>query len=65
MVPLVRRGQVHADGAAIRKAASGRADVALDMVGRAGSSAATEAALRSPRRGGHFVMMGVRAIHGA
>jgi alcohol dehydrogenase len=46
------------DTRALVEAASGRADLALDTVGRADSAAATSACLYALRRGGRLVMMG-------
>lgn len=46
------------DTVALIEAAEGRADLALDMIGRANSAAATLACLYALRRGGRLVMMG-------
>jgi alcohol dehydrogenase len=51
-------GDAAADAAALRAAAGGGADLALDLVGRADSAEATRAALHSLRRGGRLVLMG-------
>jgi alcohol dehydrogenase len=51
-------GDAAADASAIRKAAGGSADLALDIVGQAKSAASTSAALHSLRRGGRLVLMG-------
>lgn len=57
-VPVVLEGDVARDAAALREAAGGAADMALDIVGRADSADSTLAALRSLRRGGRLVLMG-------
>jgi alcohol dehydrogenase len=51
-------GDVTADAAKLRDACGGGADIAFDMVGRAGDANATLAALKSLRRGGRLVLMG-------
>jgi alcohol dehydrogenase len=51
-------GEAVADGDRLRQAADGGADLALDLVGRAKSSASTIAALHALRRGGRLVLMG-------
>lgn len=58
VVPAAISGDGAADLAAIAEAAGGRADCALDMLGRASSTATTLAALRSLRRRGRLVLMG-------
>lgn len=58
LVPVRLSGEVARDTAAIRQAAGGRVDLALDIVGRADSADATLASLRSLRRGGRLVLMG-------
>ena len=59
VAPAVLSGaDAAADLAAIRAAAGGPADLALDLLGRAASTATTLAALRSLRRGGRLVLMG-------
>jgi alcohol dehydrogenase len=58
VVPVALAGDVEADSTAIIDAAGGRADVGLDLVGRASSAASTESTLRALRRGGRLVMMG-------
>jgi alcohol dehydrogenase len=55
-VPL--SGDVAADAAKLRDACGGGADIAFDMVGRAGDANATLASLNSLRRGGRLVLMG-------
>lgn len=52
------RGDGDADSAALRAAAGGGAEVALDLVGNAATSDSTLAVLRSLRRNGRLVMMG-------
>jgi NADPH:quinone reductase-like Zn-dependent oxidoreductase len=51
-------GEVGADAAKLREACGGEAEIAFDMVGRAGDANATLAALKSLRRGGRLVLMG-------
>jgi alcohol dehydrogenase len=58
LVPVALTGDVAQDEAALREAAGGRVDIALDLVGRADSADATLASLRSLRRGGRLVLMG-------
>ena len=58
LAPVALTGDVAADAIALREAASGAADMALDLVGRADSANATLACLRSLRRGGRLVLMG-------
>ncbi len=58
LVPVRLCGDVSQDAAALREAAGGRVDAALDLVGRADSADATLACLRSLRRGGRLVLMG-------
>jgi alcohol dehydrogenase len=55
---VVLSGDVEADARALREAARGGADLALDLVGRAQSVSATLATLRALRRGGRLVLMG-------
>jgi alcohol dehydrogenase len=55
---VVLVGDVEADARALRDAAGGGADLALDLVGRAQSASATLATLRALRRGGRLVLMG-------
>jgi alcohol dehydrogenase len=55
-VPL--RGDLETDARALRDAAGGGADLALDLVGRAKSAEATLATLRALRRGGRLIVMG-------
>lgn len=55
---VVIGGHVEADARALREAAGGGADLALDLVGRAQSASATLAALHALRRGGRLVLMG-------
>jgi alcohol dehydrogenase len=50
------------DTAALIEAANGRADMALDIVGRANSSVATLASLYALRRGGRLAMMGSASV---
>jgi alcohol dehydrogenase len=58
LVPVVLAGDVARDAVALREAAGGSVDMALDLVGRADSADATLATLRSLRRGGRLVLMG-------
>lgn len=58
VVPAVMTGNAAADVAAIRAAAGGAADTALDLLGSAGSTASTLATLRALKRGGRLVIMG-------
>jgi alcohol dehydrogenase len=58
MVSVILKGEVAEDVEALRSAAGGSADLALDLVGRADSANATLAALRSLRRGGRLALMG-------
>ena len=51
-------GDIMADAKALRAAAGGGADAALDIVGNAQDPNATLAALRALRRGGRLVLMG-------
>lgn len=55
-------GDIAADAAALRDAAGGGADLAFDIVGRAGDARATQSALRALRRGGRLVLMGSMAV---
>ncbi|MBV9703027.1 MAG: zinc-binding alcohol dehydrogenase family protein [Methylobacteriaceae bacterium] len=57
-VPVALTGDAAADAAALREAAGGVVDMALDIVGRAESAASTDAALHALRRGGRLVLMG-------
>jgi alcohol dehydrogenase len=58
LVPVALSGDAARDAAALRDAAGGGVDLALDIVGRADSAESTLAALRSLRRGGRLVLMG-------
>jgi alcohol dehydrogenase len=58
LVPVVLSGDVEADTRALRAAAGGAGDLALDMVGGAKDSRATSAVLRALRRRGRLVLMG-------
>jgi alcohol dehydrogenase len=58
VAPVALTGDPAQDAARLRDAAGGGADLTLDMVGRAESSAATSAALHALRRGGRLVLMG-------
>ena len=55
-------GDADADAAALRLAAGGPADAALDMVGKAGDPNGTLAALKALRRGGRLVLMGSMTV---
>jgi alcohol dehydrogenase len=58
LLPVALSGDVDADARALREAAGGHADVALDIVGRAKDSRSTLSALRALRRRGRLVLMG-------
>jgi alcohol dehydrogenase len=58
VTPVRLTGDVPADTAALRSAAGGGAACALDLIGGATSTAATEAALDALGRGGRLVLMG-------
>jgi alcohol dehydrogenase len=58
VIPVVASGDVAADLPAIRRAASGGADVALDLLGSAKSTSTTLSTLRALKRGGRLVLMG-------
>lgn len=62
VVPVALGGEGEADAAALRAAAGGGAHLALDLVGRADSAAATLAALGALRRGGRLVLMGSMTV---
>ena len=51
-------GDVTADAAKLREACGGGAEIAFDIVGRAGDANATLAVLKSLGRGGRLVLMG-------
>jgi alcohol dehydrogenase len=55
-------GDIDADATALREAAGGGADMALDVVGRATSADSTLATLRGLRRGGRLVLMGSMTV---
>jgi len=55
---VVLSGDVERDAEALRAAAGGAADFALDIVGRADSSASSMATLKALRRRGRLVLMG-------
>jgi len=55
-------GDREKDTAALIEAANGRADLALDIVGRANSAVATLASLYALRRGGRLAMMGSASV---
>jgi alcohol dehydrogenase len=58
VIPAVVTGNAETDLAIIRKAAGGRADVALDLLGAAKSTSTTLSCLRALKRGGRLVLMG-------
>jgi len=62
VVPVRLIGDRAADTAAIRAAAGGGADVALDLVGGATDPNATLAALQALRRNGRLVLMGSASV---
>jgi alcohol dehydrogenase len=58
VIPAVVTGDSEKDLAMLRKAANGAADVALDLLGAARSTATTLSSLRTLKRGGRLVIMG-------
>jgi alcohol dehydrogenase len=58
VIPAVVTGETTIDLAAIRHAAGGSADVALDLLGNASSTSTTLSCLRAIKRGGRLVLMG-------
>jgi alcohol dehydrogenase len=58
VIPAVVTGEAASDLAAIRHAAGGSADVALDLLGSAKSTSTTLSCLRALKRGGRLVLMG-------
>jgi alcohol dehydrogenase len=62
VVPVRLTGDVPADTAALRAAAGGGADCALDLIGGAASTAATQATLDALARGGRLVLMGTATV---
>lgn len=58
VVPAVVTGDAATDPGLIRAAAGGTADVALDLLGNAKSTATTLSSLRALKRGGRLVIMG-------
>jgi alcohol dehydrogenase len=58
VIPAVVTGDAGQDLEIIRKAAGGRADVALDLLGMAKSTSTTLSCLRALKRGGRLVLMG-------
>lgn len=58
VIPAAVTGDAAADLAIIRRAAGGAADVALDLLGAAKSTATTLSSLRALKRGGRMVLMG-------
>ena len=58
VIPAIVTGDVEKDLEAIGKAAGGRADVALDLLGAAKSTSTTLSCLRALKRGGRLVLMG-------
>jgi alcohol dehydrogenase len=58
VVPVKLSGDQQRDTAELTKAAGGRAQIALDLVGQATDSSATLAVLHSLSRGGRLVLMG-------
>jgi alcohol dehydrogenase len=62
VVAVVSSGDRSTDSEALVSAAGGRADLALDIVGRADSAATTSACLYALRRGGRLVMMGSATV---
>ena len=62
VVPVPASGELGSDIVAIEAAAGGKADVALDLLGQASSTATTLATLRALRRGGRLVLMGSATV---
>jgi len=62
VVPVTLRGNIAADSAALRAAAGVGAHLALDMVGNAKDTNATQAVLGALRRGGRLILMGSAAV---
>ncbi len=62
MTSVRLNGDVDADTSALRAAAEGGADCALDIIGGAGSPASTLATLNALRRGGRLVVMGSMTV---
>ena len=60
--PVLLTGNAERDVAALRSAAGGGADAAIDLVGRAGDAGATLATLRALRRGGRLSLMGSMTV---
>ncbi|MDI4234335.1 zinc-binding dehydrogenase [Bradyrhizobium sp. Arg237L] len=58
VIPAVVSGNAAEDLPIIRRAAAGGAEVALDLLGNAGSTSTTLSCLRALRRGGRLVLMG-------
>lgn len=58
VVPVPATGELGSDVLAIEAAAGEKADIALDLLGQASSTATTLATLRALRRGGRLVLMG-------
>jgi alcohol dehydrogenase len=62
VITVTLSGDRSKDTEALISAADGRADLALDIVGRADSASATAACLYALRRGGRLVMMGSASV---
>jgi alcohol dehydrogenase len=58
VIPAILTGDTAKDVAVLRRAAGGGADVALDLLGAANSTATTLSSLRALKRGGRLVLMG-------
>jgi alcohol dehydrogenase len=58
VIPAIVTGDSAKDVAVLRRAAGGGADVALDLLGAANSTATTLSSLRALKRGGRLVLMG-------
>ena len=58
VIPAVVSGDADKDLATIRRAAGGRSQVALDLLGLAKSTSSTLSCLRALKRGGRLVLMG-------
>ena len=61
-VAVALSGDAARDVGALREAAGGGADAAIDLVGRASDAGATLAALRALRRGGRLSLMGSMTV---
>jgi alcohol dehydrogenase len=60
--PVRMTGEIEADTRALREAAAGGADCALDMIGRADTAEGTRATLDALSNGGRLVLMGSMTV---